>query len=84
MNIMLGNLTVKQIEDRLGIALTEEEITILKESHQDAANNIAPDKWHCFDMPFAIRCGSKEFAEKLVSVFKPYSSKMKTQFRIVY
>lgn len=76
MGILLGNLTVQKIEKRLGIVLTDDEKNFLNSTYQAKAEKIAKDKWHCFDIPFNIVCGSMEFATKVYEVLKPYSDKM--------
>ena len=82
MSIMLGNLTTKQIEDRLGIALTDTEREALNSMHQSKAEGIQKDKWHCFDMPFTLLCGSRETAQSVYAVLRPYSNSMKCQIQI--
>lgn len=72
MGIMLGNLSVDEIENRLDIKLTHDDKTILLESRQLKASDIADGKWHCFDIPFMIVCGNKAFAEKLNKMFSAY------------
>ena len=72
MGIMLGNLSVDEIENRLDIKLTNEDKTTLLESRQLKAEDIADGKWHCFDIPFMIVCGNKAFAEKLNKMFSQY------------
>lgn len=68
MGIMLGNLTLKQIEDRTGIELSAEDRAELSRMRQEKAENIASGKWHCFDLPFMIVCGDKPTAEKMVKI----------------
>lgn len=70
--IMLGNLTVDEIENRLDIKLSEEDRKTLLESRQEKAENIADGKWHCFDLPFMIVCGDKATAEKYNKMFSAY------------
>lgn len=82
MSIMLGNLTVKQIQQRLGIELTESEESKLLNRKQDEASDIAKDKWHCFDLPFVLVCGSYETAVFVHDILSPYSDKMNTQLQI--
>jgi len=69
MGIMLGNLTISQIEDRTGVELSDADKTELSGMRQEKAENIAPGKWHCFDLPFMIVCGDKPTAEKVVKFF---------------
>ena len=82
MNMLLGNLNTKQIQERLGITLTTEETTRLESMRQDNAQSIASDKWHGFDIPFNIVCGSRETAVKIYGILKPYSEFMKEQLQI--
>lgn len=76
MSICLGNLTVTEIEKRLGITLTDDERDFFDKSHQAKAGNIADNKWHCFDIPFSIVCGSMDFAKKVHGILKPYEGDM--------
>lgn len=74
---MLGNLSVKQIEERLGIEFPEEIREFMKQTHQPSANNIAKGKWHCFDLPFNIVCGDMEIATKIFNSVKDKSDECK-------
>jgi hypothetical protein len=67
---MLGNLTVSQIEKRLGIEFPKEIRDFMKDSHQSTASNIAKGKWHCFDIPFQLVCGDVETATKIYNSVK--------------
>ena len=82
MNIYLGNLSVAEIEKRLEITLTDEERKQLSEDRQERCENLGADKWHCYDMPFLIACGSSEQAKKVYNLLKPYADKMKKQIQI--
>ena len=82
MNIMLGNLTVSQIEDRLGIAFPEEIRTLMKENHQATASKIEKGKWHCYDMPFSLVCGDVETATKIYNSVKDRGSECKEALQI--
>lgn len=79
--MMLGNLSVKQIENRLGIEFPKETRDFMKESHQPNAENIAKGKWHCFDMPFNLVCGDMETATKIFNSVKEKSSECKEQLQ---
>ena len=50
---MLGNLSVKDIENRLGIELSEEHRQELNNTHQDKVNDTPLEEghWHCYDIP---------------------------------
>ena len=85
MSIYLGNLTVEQIERRLGIEFTEEDRKELKENYQAKVNDtpLEPGKWHCFDMPFILMTNDRESAEKYLNIFQEYDqSKFKECFQI--
>lgn len=79
--MMLGNLSVKQIEERLGIEFPENIRLFMKESHQSQAENIKTGKWHCFDLPFHIVCGDLETATKIYESVKDKSSECKTSLQ---
>ena len=82
MSICLGNLSVEEIQKRLGITLTESEQNKLSSKRQEVATNIARDKWHCFDLPFTIACGSYDTAVFVKDILEPYAKEMKTQVQI--
>ena len=82
MGIMLGDLTVEQIEQRLGIALSDEEREFMRKTRQLVAANVKEGKWHCFDMPFMIVAGGMDFAGKLNEMLMPYADQMKCQIQI--
>ena len=75
--IMLGNLTVEQIESRIGIDFTEEVKIFMKENNQSEAANIKKGKWHCFDIPFHIVCGDVEMATKIYNSVKERAGEVK-------
>jgi uncharacterized protein YlxP (DUF503 family) len=75
MNVYLGNLTVEQIQERLGTVFEPEDIERLKKTYSDDASVAGKDKWHCFEIPFAIVCGSTETAENVVGILKNYAGK---------
>ena len=78
MVIYLGNLSVAQIERRLGIEFPQECRDFMNATHQDSASNIQAGKWHCFDLPFNLACGDRETATKIFEWLKPLSGQCKT------
>ena len=82
MNIMLGNLSVKQIEDRIGVEFPENIRLFMEKNHQPNANNIQKGKWHCFDMPFNLVCGDIETARKIFESLKEKSNQCKEKLQI--
>ena len=81
MNIMLGDLSVSQIEKRLGIDFPKEIRDFMQENHQPTASNIAEGKWHCFDIPFCIVCGDMQTGLKIYNSVKDKSSQCKEQLQ---
>lgn len=81
MGFMLGDLTVEQMEKRLGIEFPKEIQDFMKENHQDNASNVKPGKWHCFDIPFVIVCGDVEVATKIFDSVKHRSKEVKEQLQ---
>jgi hypothetical protein len=75
--MMLGNLTVSQIEERLGIEFPEDIREFMRQTHQSRAENIEEGKWHCFDIPFILVCGDMQTATKIFEGLKPQSDKCK-------
>lgn len=70
MNLMIGNLSVDQMESRLGIEFPADIKAWMKENHQSNAANVAAGKWHCFDVPFCLDCGDMETATKIFESVK--------------
>lgn len=72
--IFLGNLTVEQIEWRLGIHLSEEHRKELADNRQEKVNNtpIEPGKWRCFDWPFMMMTHDMETASKFRDILMRY------------
>jgi cell wall assembly regulator SMI1 len=81
MNIQLGNLSVSQIEERLGIEFPEDIREFMKKTHQPTASNIANGKWHCFDIPFVLVCGDMDTATKIFNSVKDRSEECKESLR---
>ena len=82
MGIMLGNLSVAEIEKRAGVKFPEELKQLMQDTHQDEASNIKDGKWHCFDIPFTIVCGGMPIAQKIYDHLKDDSSKFAEQLQI--
>lgn len=81
--IFLGNLSVSQIEERSGVSISAEDRAELSAMRQEVAHDIAPGMWHCFDLPFMIRCGDKPTADKVLAILSAYDwSKAKEPLQI--
>jgi hypothetical protein len=79
--MMLGNLTVSQIEKRLGIEFPKDTREFMKKTHQPNASNIEKGKWHCFDMPFNLVCGDMDTATKIFNSVKDKSEQCKEKLQ---
>jgi hypothetical protein len=77
MGIMLGNMSVSDIEKRIGIEFPEEIREFMEKTNQENASKIEKGKWHCFDIPFNIVCGDIEIATKIFNSVKGRSSECK-------
>lgn len=77
MSIMLGNLSVSQIEERLGIEFPEDTRELMKNTHESNASHVPNGKWHCFDIPFNLVCGDIDIATKIFNSVKDQSDKCK-------
>jgi len=60
--MMLGNQSIDQIEERIGIKFPANIRIFMEKTRQNNANNIKKGKWHCFDIPFCMLCGDRETA----------------------
>lgn len=72
MSILLGNLTLTQIEERTGISISADDRAELNKMRQENAENIQQGKWHCFDLPFMVVCGDRPTAEKVLKILSAY------------
>ena len=75
MGIFLGNLTVEQLQSRLGIALTDEEVSYFNSNWQQYASGLKSNEWHCFDIPLFISCGSMNTAVKINDILSKYDNR---------
>ena len=75
--MMLGNLSVKQMEERMGIEFPKELKEILiKYRQENVSIDMAEGFWHCFDLPFTFVCGGKDLAELMVKHLTPMVDKI--------
>lgn len=81
MNIMFGNLSAKQMCDRLGIEYTD-AIAEMEKCREQTCEKVIGDVCHCYDLPLYIQVGSQAMADKWCKLLSPVSSEMKEQIRI--
>ena len=82
MNIMLGNLTVDEIEKRIGVDFPHDIKNFMIASRVENTSEIKKGNWHCFDLPFCILCGDIETATKIYNSVKHRASEVKEQLQI--
>ena len=83
MGIMLGNLSVKDIEARLGVTFSSEDVAALQETRQENVSiPLESGKWHCYDIPLMFMTATKEDAVKFVGIFEKYTAPMRGSFQI--
>lgn len=73
--IALGNLTVKELEEKHDFTLTDEHRSTLEAMRQDNAQHIEKGKFHIFDMPRTIMCDSMDTMQKVYDILKGYKIK---------
>jgi hypothetical protein len=81
MSIMLGNLSVAEMEARLGITFPAEAREALAAGGQERAGPVAAGKWHCFDIPFMLVCGDMAAAEAVHKLL-PLAGQLKCPLQI--
>ena len=82
MSIYLGNLSIEDMEYKSGVVFPQELKDYMRGKQQHEAANVASDKWHCFDIPFVLVCGSMEVATEIYSHLKSLSSSFKQPMQI--
>ena len=82
MSILLGNMSIKEIETRTGVKFPDALIAYMEPRRQMSAENISAGKWHCFDIPFTLVCGDRETATEIYKHLSPISGQFKRQLQI--
>ena len=82
MNILLGNLSVEEIENRSGVTFPLELVSYMESRQQHKAADVEPGKWHCFDIPFTLVCGDMETAVEIHKYLSPLSNRFKESLQI--
>ena len=84
MSILLGNLSVEQIEKRMGVTFPEPIREDLISGRQNDANTskLKSQEWHCFDIPFTMVCGSMEFAKGIFDSMQDQVAEIKTPLKL--
>lgn len=84
MGIMLGNLSLTQIQKRLGIELSADDIMRFPHRQENVSKRLDEYTWHCFDIPFLIECDSEDTAKSVLGIFQSYASKIREPIQIAW
>ena len=82
MDVYLGDLSVEEIEKRVGIDFPKELKDYMGTRKQDIASNIKKGEWHCFGIPFVLLCGDIETATEIRKHLKCFPSEFKEPLQI--
>tara|TARA_R110000782_G_scaffold172672_2_gene264281 strand:+ start:1208 stop:1477 length:270 start_codon:yes stop_codon:yes gene_type:complete len=80
--ILLGNLSISQIEQRAGVAFPADLKAYMQTRHQSEAANVKPGKWHCFGFPFNLTCGDIHTATEIHRHLAPLSDDFSEELHI--
>ena len=80
--MMLGNLSIEEIESRSGVKFPDELISYMESRRQQKAENVQKGYWHCFDIPFVLVCGDMDTAQKIHNYLIPLSGDFKEPLQI--
>lgn len=83
-NILIGNLTIEDLEKDLGIKFNEEDRQYLNSTRQeDVSKKLASDAWHFFDIPRRLVLGSPKAHRKFKDLLKKYEPTGSVQIEIM-
>lgn len=80
--IMLGNLSLEEMQKRSGVEFPLELIEYMTPRKQEKAENVKEGMWHCFDIPFTLLVGDMETAKEIYKYLSPLSSDFKEKMQI--
>lgn len=79
--VMLGNLTITQLEDRTGWTFEKDDRQWLEEHRTSLADFDDDDKFHIFDIPQQIVVGSK-IKDEFIKLIMKYENATPSKARI--
>lgn len=82
MGILLGNLTIRDLEEKHSFTLSDDDRATLESMRQDSAQKIENGKFHIFNMPRSIVCSDSNTCQKVYNILKEY--KIKGQVGLTY
>lgn len=82
--ILIGNLTIADLEKDLGIKFNEEDRQYLESTRQeDVSKKLASDAWHFFDIPRRLVLGSPKAHRKFKDLLKKYEPSRIVEIEII-
>jgi len=84
MEIRLGNLSLTQMQERLGIELSSDDVTNFPHRQENVSKKLDKYTWHCFDIPFCITCDSEDTAKSVLKILQPYVDQFRETIQIVW
>lgn len=83
MIVRFSNLSMKEIEEKVGVKFPEEFKKVFKECRQeDVSVPLKKNTWHCFKDPFQLSVG-EELAPLVLEHLAPLSKQFKARFQVV-
>jgi len=82
MSILLGNLSIEDMEKRCGVKFPKELVAFMKPRRQNDASVITHGKWHCFDIPFSLVCGDMQTAKEIYKYLSPMAQEFNEPLQI--
>jgi len=80
--ILLGNLSIEQMENRTGVKFPDDLIQYMSPRRQHEAANVKEGCWHCFDIPFTLVCGDMKTATEIHNHLAPLGSQFNEKLQI--
>ena len=81
MTVWFGDLTVKELKERHGLSMTDEEIQEL-EKYRSSDTTLKENTFHIYAEPESIHLKGREVKEKVVGILSKYSSEFKYKFGV--
>ena len=79
----LGNMSIREMEERCKITLTDSERKTLEGLREEIISNVkGNNKIHIYDIPFLIECGNAEARKTVLDILMPYSGQIKARLGV--
>lgn len=80
--MLLGNLSIEEIESRSGVTFPDDLKSYMEPRRQMDAQGIKAGCWHCFDIPFTLVCGDMDTAQEIYKYLSSHTSEFKEPLQI--